>query len=515
MAVSASDLSVVPSEQAKRPLILAIDLGTSSARAVVYDVLGRLVAGTESRLEYQMTATPDGGVETDADELVERLCQVIDAVIAQIANLFPGAETVLCGVGCCTFWHSLLGVDATGRAVTPLYNWSDTRSAKDASALALNPGREWLHTRTGAVPHASYYPAKIRWIRRTRLHLIARVARWMSIGEYFYERLFGRAVSSASMASGTGLFNPNKRDWDEEVLALLEIGRERLSPIASAGETLVGLRREFALRWPQLQDLPWSPAIGDGAASNVGSGSVTRDSVAINVGTSGAMRVCWKADKVDIPPGLWCYLANHEHFVMGGALSNGGDVYAWCKRTLRLDGEHVEDELASLQPDEHGLTVLPFFSGERSTGWADYARANVTGMSLSTRAIDILRASLEAVAYRFAAIFDLMRNELSDSPRIIASGGGILGSRVWAQIMADVLGLPLIVSTAPEASSRGAALLALTAFGRIPAVAAVAAPLGRAFEPRFEHHEIYKRARQRQARLYQLLITPGPGALQV
>jgi gluconokinase len=315
------------------------------------------------------------------------------------------------------------------------------------------------------------------------------------------------------MASGTGLLNPNLRDWDGEVLRELEIGVERLSPLASANETVCGLSKEFAERWPELKDIPWVPAIGDGAASNVGSGCVTSERVAINVGTSGAMRVCWKADRVTIPPGLWCYLVDRSRFVMGGALSNGGDVFAWCQRVTRLDPETIETQLAAMKPDEHGLTVLPFFSGERSTGWADYARATLHGMTLSTGPMDILRAFLESVSFRFAAIYALVNRELHLNATVIASGGGILRSPTWTQIMADVLGVPVVASTAPEASSRGAALQALEVLGCIKSIEDAEVPVGATFEPNAQNHSIFEDARKRQEHLYDLLVRPGPGVL--
>lgn len=277
---------------------------------------------------------------------------------------------------------------------------------------------------------------------------------------------------------------------------------------------MTGLRREFAERWPVLNDVPWVPAIGDGAASNVGSGCTTTRRVALNVGTSGAMRICWEADSVKIQTGLWCYMADQRHFVMGGALSNAGDVFAWCQRNLRIEQHEIDNELGIMQPDEHGLTVLPFFSGERSTGWADYARATFTGMSLGTRPLDILRASLESVAYRFAAIYDLLRDELPPDACVIASGGGILASKVWTQMMADVIGVPVIASTAPEASSRGAALLTMQVLGLIKELDEIPAPLGTTFDARPNFREAYSRAQQRQQRLYDVLIKPGPGVLQ-
>jgi len=501
-------MSIIIPSQAERPLILALDVGTSSVRAVLYDRLGRAVEGAESRAAYQMKVTPDGGVEMDADELFAITCRSIDELLQRVGSL---AQEIR-GVGGCTFWHSMLGVGEDGRAATPLYNWSDTRSAADAQALSERLGVEWVHARTGAVPHASYYPAKLLWLRRTQPAVFARVARWMSFGEYLYLRIFGRTLASVSMASGTGLFNPNTCAWDEEMLKAVGLSPSQLSPLPEGDEPLIGLSQAYAERWPELRTVPWLPAVGDGACSNIGSGCVTQELVALMVGTSGELRVCWQADRVRIPRGLWCYRASRRYVVMGGALSNGGDVYAWCQHTLRIAEAEVEERLAAMEADGHGLTVLPFFSGERSTGWADYARAAVAGMSLSTQPMDILRAALESVAYRFAAIYDRLLEEVPRATRLVASGGGILNSPVWTQIMADVIGVPVVASAVPEASSRGAALLALEALNYIPDLGAVPAPFGPLFEPDLTNHERYQRGRERQERLYDRLITPGPDA---
>jgi gluconokinase len=481
---------------------------------MLYDALGRAVEGAESRTAYEMKTTPDGGVEMDADELLAIICRNLDDLLRRLTALGAGFGLGLGGVSCCTFWHSLLGVDEGGRAVTPLYNWSDTRSAEDAALLGEQLGVEWIHARTGAMPHASYYPAKILWLRRTDPALYARVARWVSFGEYLQLRIFGRALCSVSMASGTGLFNPNTCRWDEEMLQAVGLEPDQLSPLCEDDESLAGLAGEYAERWPLLRRLPWLPAFGDGACSNIGSGCVTREVAALMVGTSGALRVCWPTQQVQTRRGLWCYRANRRYVVMGGALSNGGNVYAWCQRALRLESEEIEKRLAGMKPDGHGLTVLPFFSGERSTGWASFARAAAVGMSLDTEPVEILRAALEAVAYRFAAVYDLLHEEMPSATRLVASGRGILNSPVWMQIMADVIGVPVVASAVPEASSRGAALLALQALGYLTDFGAVPAPLGAVAEPDPASHERYQQGRRRQQRLYDLLIAPGPGVLE-
>jgi gluconokinase len=501
-------MSTIAPHKANRPLALALDVGTSSVRAVLYDLSGLQVENIEGRTHYQMTATQDGGVEIDADELIETICATIDECLHEASLHLPDISDSIHTVGYSNFWHAALGVDRGGRAVTPLYNWSDTRSAPDARELGERLGADWVHERCGVVPHASYYPAKILWLRRTDPALASKVARWISIGEYLYSKIFGRMVCGVSMASGTGLFNPNRNDWDDEMLAAIGVDRDILSPLAEEREGLNEMRREFAGRWPALRRARWLPAVGDGAASNIGSGCSTRNLIAINVGTSGAMRVCWPAERVEIPKGLWCYRADRRYALIGGALSNAGDVYAWCKRVLRLDDvdEVIESRLAAMKADDHGLTALPFFSGERSTGWHSEARATFTGLNLSSDPIEILRASLEAVCYRFAAIYERLKAETQGDTKIIASGGGILNSPVWTQMMADVIGVPVVASAVPEASSRGAAMLALEAFGHIGSFSALETPLGKVFEPNARDHEQYLRGREKQERLYELMV---------
>jgi len=499
-------MSTVSPVEATRPFVLALDVGTSSVRAVLYDVQGRTIENIEGRTHYQMTATQDGGIEIEADRLLAIIGETMDECLQQAKAIVPDlAEAIAC-VGYSNFWHAMLGVDKDGNAITPLYNWSDTRSAADAKTLAEELGVEWIHQRTGVVPHASYYPAKLLWLKRTDSALFAQVARFVSIGEYFYSKVFGRFVCGVGMATGTGLFNPNKNDWDDEMLAAIGLSRERLSPLAEEHEALTEMRSEFASRWPALKKAKWMPSVGDGACSNIGSGCFNHSSIAINVGTSGAMRVCWPVEQVKIPNGLWFYRANRRYGLIGGALSNAGDVYAWCKRTLVLDGDEIEARLGSLESDGHGLTVLPFFSGERSTGWHDAARASFLGINLSTDPIEILRASLEAVCYRFAAIHERLQAELFGKTRIIASGGGILASKVWTQMMADVIGVPVVASAVPEASSRGGAMLALEAFGFIKEFGELPTPLGEVFEPNAGNHEKYLLGRQRQEKFYDLLI---------
>lgn len=501
---------VVTPQAAVPPLVLTLDVGTSSLRTMLYDRHGREVAQLGSRITYEVHTTPDGGVELDPEAIVSSAASAIDDLLRQAGAL---ADRIA-AVSCDTFWHNMIALDAQGRPLSPIFTWADTRSSAAAETLKETLDERAVHARTGCVLHPSYWPAKLRWLALTRPDLMKQAAIWVSIGEYLYYRFLGKFRCSVSMASGTGLLNQHHREWDDELLAALPIRRDQLAPLVSGADPLTGLTEEFAARWPALRRVPWFPAAGDGACSNVGSGCATQDRFALMIGTSGAMRVCFAASDVEVTWGLWCYHASPSYFVLGGALSNGGILWEWLQRTLRLpDTPATEAALATMEPDGHGLTMLPFLAGERSPNWVGSARAAIIGLSLDTPPVAILRAGLEAVCYRFALIYELLQTIVPGEPQLIANGGAVLHSPLWMQMLADVLGAPLTASGELEATSRGAALLALQGLGEIRSLddPSVGATLGATYQPDMDHHARYQSAMLRQRRLYDLLIAGGRG----
>ncbi|HYY59413.1 MAG TPA: gluconokinase, partial [Pyrinomonadaceae bacterium] len=409
------------------------------------------------------------------------------------------------------FWHSLVGIDSEGRAVTPLFGWADTRAARWTEELLRRFDEGAAHARTGCRFHSSYWPARLLWLREERADAYHCARRWMSFGEFLLLRFFGAIEASVSMASGTGLLNLRSCDWDEELLAGLEIAVDQLPEIAPARRSFRGLAKDYARRWPALNGARWFPAVGDGAANNIGAGCVTPARVALMVGTSGAMRVLSRDEPPEqLPAALWCYRADRERVVLGGALSDGGGLYAWMKEALELgrDEQAMMLELAAMEADAHGLTLLPFWAGERSPGWAMRARGAILGLGMHTRPVEILRAAMEAVAYRFALI-DRALGPFAPRAEIVASGGALLASPVWAQIIADALGRPVKLSGLKEASSRGAVLLALEATGKISCIEDAPAPLAGVYEPDMARHERYLVGLERQQKLYEHLVADG------
>jgi gluconokinase len=331
----------------------------------------------------------------------------------------------------------------------------------------------------------------------------------MTFAEFLVLRLFGETAISISMASGTGLLNLHAGVWERGLLESLSISLDQLPRIAQANEIFVKLRDEYARRWPRLEHARWYPAIGDGAANNIGEGCMTPARAALMIGTSGAMRLMWAGTPLrQIPPALWCYRADHNRLVVGGALSDGGGLYAWLRDAFAVKPEQreaTEHALALMEPDAHGLTVMPFWAGERSTNWSNNARGAILGLTMHTKPLDILRAAMEAVAYRLSFIGGALEN-VTRGFGIIASGGALLNSSTWAQIIADVLGRPLTLSGVPEASSRGAALHALGSGGKIGDISLVPAPVGETYQPDMARHALYRQGLERHQKIYERLI---------
>ena len=483
-------------------LVLALDVGTSSARARVFDAAGRAQAGAEGQVTYEPRAMPGGGVELDAHVLLAAVAGALDACLAGC-----GARAAeIAAVGASVFWHSLLALDAGGRALTPVVTWADTRSAAAAGALRRAHDERLVHARTGAPLHAAFFPAKLRWLREARADVFACAATWCGFGEYLHARLTGRLATSLSMASGTGLLDQVTGGWDGPTLSAAGIEAGQLPPIDEAPAP--GLVAPHAARWPALARVPWYPAHGDGACSNLGSDCRGPGRVALNIGTSAALRVVLPepvGPHAATPWGLWRYRVDAGRALVGGATSEGGNVLAWCRKHLVLPGDPaaLEAALGAAAPDGHGLTALPFLAGERSPGWRPEARAALAGLSLDTGGVEIARALLESVAFRLAEVYDRLRPLAAADHVVVGSGGALAHSPAWTQIVADALGVPIALGGDAEASTRGAALLALEALG--VAVPEAPAPL-RAVQPGLERHARYRAARERQRRLYDSIV---------
>jgi gluconokinase len=480
------------------PLILALDVGTSSTKAALFTTRAERLLATTAHEAYALRVAPDGTAELDAGELERAVVRAIRGVLSARRKLKGNPPIVAVGMSC--FWHSLLGEHGT--KPSPIYTWGDGRCQPDAARLRERLSEKAYHARTGCLLRAPYWPAKLRWLRRIGQN--ERGQRWLSPSDWLYGRLAGSYSASVSMASGTGLLDGRRLRWDPAMLKMCDV-REAQLPAISDEPLRVTDRDDVMLpalhRFPELREALWFPALSDGACSNLGSDARTPDRAALNMGTSGAVRVILARRPANVPAGLFCYQVDAKRVLVGGAISNAGNLRAWALRELRLDDDppRIERALAKRIAPRHGLTVLPFWAVERSPSWPENIHGTITGLTYATTALDILQAVTEATYHRLAQITDEIARG-RDRLEIIVSGG-IRHSSGSMQRLADVLGRPVRACTEPEASLRGAAVHVTERLGHR------ATPLrpGKIYRPRAAAAAAYVLEREKQGTLERTL----------
>jgi gluconokinase len=499
-------------------MILVLDLGSSSTRAMLYDDQANAVPDAMARVKFSFATSEEGRSEDDAGAAFKRVVQALDELHAFAAQHgLSGIDHI----GISAYASSMVCLDDAGRPITPVYTYADTRCAADARYLRAQFDELDALQRTGCRIRANYLPARITWLRRTHPEAFAKTRWFASLSDVIMLRLFGRMSAGISIASWTGLLNKAASDWDETWIGALGITQDRLPPLAPSslrpsptggglGVRDMVLLPEWQARWPRFKDAICHPPIGDGAAANIGSGCVDPSRIAVTVGSTAAMRVVVPIEnqKSKIVNGaLWSYRVDHEHDLIGGATTEGGNVMAWARENLRVpEAEALEAAIAAMRPDAHGLTVLPTFAGERSPGYAEDIRATLHGLSLDTSPVEIVRALMEGIAMRLATIGDALREGgiANKDATLAASGGALQASPAWCQIIADAAGVPLKVADVPEATSRGVALLANGDWRSDHQPIAISQSL--VYHPNSQHHSIYRAAKARQQELYAKLV---------
>jgi gluconokinase len=488
--------------------VLVLDIGSSSARAWFFDAEGRAVdAGPRARRAYLWHTEPAGAMECDAEALLAGVVSVMDGAV----ETARASGYRIAAVGIAAFWHSILGVGEDGKPLTPVYGWGDTRGIEEAVRLGGEVDEGDLHARTGCFLRPNYPTVRLSWLRATDPAAFATVARWISFPELVDAELLGERRVSYSVASGSGFLDVHRLDWDAEALSMAGVRAAQLSPLVDTDAAARGVRPELAARWPELSGVPWYPAIGDGAAANLGSGAFGKDRVGLTIGTSSAVRLLWEPDgPVRVPRDLWCYRLDARRWVAGAALSNGGNAVAFLRGFLHLPDEREwEARVQEMEPDSHGLTILPFLLGERGPGWRRETRSAILGATLATTPEELMRAWLEAVAYRIARVEDELQRSLGGEGEVLATGGALDASPVWAQILADVMNRTVALVAAREATARGAALVVLERLGWRAGLREAEPEVTARFLPDPARHQRYRAGAVRQQNLLEALPDPA------
>lgn len=456
-------------------LVLAVDIGTSGVRCILFDEHAE--HGMQARRAYPSHYPQPGWSEQDADEIVHAVMDALREIVGQIEPN-NSLEAVVLGAQL----YSILAVDPDGNPLTPSLTWGDMRGAATADMLRQNASPE-LAARTGCPTQALYPLSKIRWLKENAG--LPSAARFVSIKDYVVFRLTDCWLADWSTASASGLLNICQRIWDDEALALANISSHALPELASPRQILRKWRHEVSSAIGIPPDLPLVLGAGDAPLANIGVGATHHGSVAINLGTSAAVRALVSQPEVDPEGRLWTYIADVDHYVIGGVIGSGGVVYEWLLKDLLFAVSEVSpdslfseaDRLAQLSPPgADDLIFIPYFSGEQSPGWNPAAKGIVYGLTLRHGQAHIIRAMIEGLVFALLRVVRLIE-KLHNAP--ISAGyvtGGLTASSLMLHTLANATGAPIVQPQSPESSARGAAILAWLALGAADSYTAFAQP---------------------------------------
>lgn len=498
---------------ARAPLVLAFDVGSSGTRGGVFDATGAEVPGLRGKASHAFITDASGTAVIDPDEVVAEVAQIIDEVLGRL-----DPQVAVAGVAMDTFSSSLVGVDDDGAAVTPCFTYADTRCSAQVVALRAELDEYQVHQRTGTRLHTSYSPARLRWLAVDHPQMFAAATRWLTLGEYVYLHLLGTTAVGSAAAAWSGMLDRVTGTWDAQMLQAARIRPDQLSAVHEPDQPIIpepgsAASVELARRWPALAGAHWYPAIGDGLAANLGADAAGHSVVGVSAATSGAMRTVVPTGAGPLPSGLWSYRISAGRSLLGGAVSDVGRVSSWAEQVLRVSGGLDEagrpdaamlDALLTAEPSGATPLVLPFLSGERSTGWATDARAHILGLGAATTADQIYRGALEATALSLGRIAEQLRTVTGPAERIAVGGGMAKGLPGWLQILADVLGTEVVHVRHKRSTLRGAALLALEHLA--PGVPRSVAETGARYRPHPARAPYYDDRREQFESAYQALI---------
>lgn len=492
-----SERWAVPVQEAVRPLVLALDVGSTASRGALYDAHGR-PAGERVKLPHAFTSASDGASEIDPDQVLAELTEIIDRLVEQVGELPIG------GVALDTFASSMVVVDADGRPLTACMTYADSRPHAYVTQLRAEITETDLHQRTGTRAHTSYWPARLHWLHAEHPEVAGRAAHYLSLGDYVLRSLTGTLATGTSSAAWTGMVDLRTADWADDVLALSGIDRSQVAPVRHLDQPLdlaPDKAAAIAQRWPALAQARWFAAVADGLAANVGLGAADSRTIGGTAATSGALRVLVRDLPDELPDGLWCYRVSHDRALVGGALNDVGRAIDWVLGTV---GPDALDPALAGEPDPATPLVLPFFTGERSTGWASNARAVLTGVDASSGPQDIYRGVVEGIAISYSRILAQLR-ELAPEVAALHVGGSVTAEHPDAlQILADVLGMPLTPVTIKRSTLLGGALLALETVA--PAVERIPPQHGPTRAPHTDRAGYYQERIARFERTYAALF---------
>lgn len=477
--------------------LIGVDLGTTSTKVVLFDTKGHVIASANKG--YKLYRDAPDMAEEDLDEIWEAFTDAM----AQVTRAAKDGKIL--GVSFSSAMHSLIAFDADWQPLTRVITWADARAVKYTEELKSNGIGQEIYSKTGTPIHPMAPLSKLLWLKNEHTDIYNNAVHYLGIKEFLFNRLFGANKMDYSIASGTGLFNIFNLDWDEQALSVTGITKEQLPEPVDPYTIETGMDPQYAAEMGLGVDTPFIYGAGDGPLSNLGVNAIQPGVAAVTIGTSGAIRVVTDAPKIDPKGRTFTYALDKDHWVVGGPVNNGGDVFRWARdnmfdsekstaELLGIDSYDLLTEIASKIPaGADGLLFHPYLGGERAPIWDANARGSFFGLTHNHTRAHMVRAVLEGIIFNIYMVSLALEEVVGDLSAIQATGG-FARSPLWRQMAADIFEQPVTVPTAFESGALAATVMAQKALGLIDNLEVIGDMIGEAntYQPNPENYDAYR-----------------------
>ena len=448
----------------KEELFMGIDVGTTNAKCMIFDVEGNVMASAAE--EYPTYYPRPGWVEQDPEDWWRAVVTAVKRCLGRL----KGERIAGIGVSSQREGVVLLGKD--GRPLDRVMIWMDRRSLPQSEWIRRNYDVKEIYRKTGLIVDPTFTATKLLWLKENKPKLLEECEMLLQAKDYIIYKLTGVKITDFSIASRTMLLNVVKRDWAYELFEEWKLPQDKFPELKESDE-VVGEVSEAASRETGLEKgIPVVAGGGDRSCEVLGAGILDSSMVEESTGTGSTTATTLDSPLLDpemrvvvtchVIRGKWC---------LEVGISTAGAVLRWFRDNLCLPEklassimnrrayELMDMEAEYVPPGSHGLILVPFFMGARAPRWNPNARGILFGLSLYHSRAHIARAIMEGVAYELRKVMEVLR-ELGIEVREIRALGGGGKTPLWSKIKADVVGLKVSIPKVLDAACLGGAILA-------------------------------------------------------
>jgi xylulokinase len=452
--------------------LLGIDIGTTGTKAALFTPDGRLVASAAA--DHPLAHPRPRWAEQAPEDWWQAALAAIRAVLARAGV----PARAIGGIGLSGQMHGAVLLDAAGAVLRPCIIWSDQRTQAECDEITATVGEQRLAEWVANPALPGFTAPKLLWVRRHEPRVWERVRTVLLPKDYLRYRLTGELAQEISDAAGTLLFDVRRRRWSTELLAALALPAELLPPWRESAAICGRVTPAAAAATGLAAGTPVVGGGADNACAAAGNGVVDEGRLLVSIGTSGTVVAPLRQPLVD--PGQRAHTFNHAApaiWYLMGVMQAAGLSLRWLRDLLGPDDagyEALTAAAATVPPGAEGLLWLPYLQGERTPHRDPYARGVLFGVTPRHGRGHVARAVLEGVTYGLRDSVEIIRAAGVRIDAVYLTGGGAR-SPLWRQIVADVLGLPLMVAQEREGPAFGAALLAAVGTGHYASLAEASA----------------------------------------